>query len=131
MLGRISLVMLLAVAACGGGDPAPAGVDAPAGGVDAPAAVATVTEVTPCTGETITVETTGGFRFSPKDSTITVNQIVKFVNDPTHDVAPSGSMTDSGLRVGFGATKCLKFTKAGTFNFKCTPHGFTGSITVN
>ncbi len=130
MLGRISIMMMLAVAACGGSDDPPAGVDAPVNnGVDA--AAATVVEVSPCAGETLVVESTGGFRFAPKDTTITVGQIIKFEMGSTHDVAPTSAMTDSGLRVGFGATKCLKFTAAGKFNYKCTPHGFTGSVQVN
>ena len=89
-------------------------------------------EVTPCTGESATVTTSNSANsFSPSATTISVNQIVKFTNSSAHDVAPTGASTDTGLRVGFGATKCLRFTKAGTFGFKCTPHGFTGSITVN
>ena len=130
MSRRVSIVLSgVLLSACGGG------TDDPAGASDAPASVdaapASVVEVTPCTGETATVESTGGFRFSPSAVTITTNQIVKFINRADHDVAPTSASTDSGLRVGFGATKCLRFTKAGTFNYKCTPHGFTGSITVN
>jgi plastocyanin len=49
-----------------------------------------------------------------------------------HSVVPDTSAeTDTGLRVGFSETKCLKFTVAGTFHFKCDPHGFMGTITVN
>ena len=40
------------------------------------------------------------------------------------------TMTDQGIRVGFGATKCLKFTKAGAWGYLCTPHGFVGTATV-
>ncbi len=121
---RLTLV-LSALAACGGDDP-PADSS---GGGDAPAS--TIETVTPCAGEIATVMTTTAFSYMPKDTTITAGQIVKFVMDPTHDVAPKTAADDSGLRVGFGATKCLKFTTAGVFNFKCTPHGFAGSIIVN
>jgi plastocyanin len=38
--------------------------------------------------------------------------------------------SDSGLHVNFNETKCLKFTKQGTFGFHCGPHGFLGTITV-
>ena len=49
-----------------------------------------------------------------------------------HDVVPDTSTTtDTGLAVDFGKTACLKFSKAGTFGFKCQPHSFKGSITVN
>jgi plastocyanin len=40
-------------------------------------------------------------------------------------------MSDTGLNVGFGETKCLKFTKQGAFGFHCQPHSFTGTVTVN
>jgi plastocyanin len=128
MMRLVSCVSLVVLAACGGSDD-PAGVDAPGGNVDA--AAPSVVEVSPCAGESATVITDGTFKYSPMATTITLDQIVKFDMDPSHDVAPNGAMSDPGLRVGFGATKCLRFTKAGTFNFKCTPHGFTGSVTVN
>ena len=44
---------------------------------------------------------------------------------------PNTTMSDPGLNVGFGATKCLRFTAPGTFGFHCTPHGFAGTVTVN
>lgn len=123
---RKAIFVLLA--ACGGGDDPPAGIDAP-GSIDA--APPTVVTVTPCVGEAITVDSTAGFAYVPRDSNITQGQIVKFVNRSDHDVAPLPPMTDSGLRVPLGGTACLRFTATGTFNFKCTPHGFSGSITVN
>lgn len=78
------------------------------------------------------VETTGGFRFAPMSTTITVGQAVKFTNASNHSTVPGAAPTDSGLRATFGTSTCLKFTVAGTFNFKCSPHSsMTGSITVN
>lgn len=65
--------------------------------------------------------------------TINVDDVVKFVmpGGTNHDVAPDPTTTtDPGLRVGFAQTKCLKFTMAGTFGFKCSVHSFKGSITV-
>ncbi len=124
---RCSLV-LFAFAACGGGGGDPAPADSPST-TDGPAS--TIETITPCAGESATVTTDSSFKYTPMATTITAGQIVKFVMDPSHDVAPKTAADDKGLRVGFGATKCLKFTTAGTFNFKCTPHGFAGSITVN
>jgi plastocyanin len=90
----------------------------------------TIETVTPCTGESATVITQAASVYVPKDTTISVGQIVKFEMNPMHDVAPKTAADDPNLKVGLGQTKCLKFTAAGTFNFKCSPHGFTGSITV-
>ena len=45
-------------------------------------------------------------------------------------VPDSGTTTDPGLAVDFGKAACLKFSKAGTFGFLCTAHGFKGSIVV-
>jgi plastocyanin len=127
MFARLSLVVL--IAACGGtSDPPPAGVDATPG-VDAPPP--TVQTVT-CGSEVMTIESTGGFRFMPNAATISVGQVVKFVNGPSHSIVPTGANADSGFKVGFGATACLMFTEAGTFTWRCNPHtSMTGTITVN
>jgi plastocyanin len=133
MLGRISLVMMLAVAACGGGDDGGGNgtIDAPAGTADAPAA-ATVKEVACAGGEMEVTTDNASFVYSPAATTITQGQAVKFTMSSTHDVAPvTNAQSDPGLRVGFGQSKCLMFTATGTFKFKCTPHGFTGTVTVN
>ncbi len=123
-----SLVLCLALAACGGGGDDPPVDSMPAGDAP-PATVMTVT----CDGtEVEEIETTGGFRFSPMAVTISVGDVVKFTNASNHSLVPGASPTDSGLRGGFGVSTCLKFTAAGTFNFKCNPHSsMTGSITVN
>lgn len=119
---RIAIGLILGLAACGGG-----GDDPP---TDSAAPQSTIEAVNPCAGEAATVTTTTAFMYMPQATTINAGEIVKFVMDLSHDVAPRTTQDDSGLRVGFGQTKCLRFTTAGTFNFKCTPHGFTGSITV-
>jgi len=130
---RISLVCA-ALAACGGGDDGgnpPTPDSAPP--TDGPAQVATVMTVT-CDGtEAATVESTGGFRFSPNNVTIAKDMVVKFVSGASHNVIPGTAPSDPGLTVpGFGATGCLKFTATGVFNFRCSPHAFmTGAVTVN
>ena len=120
------LVLSLALTACGGGgdgDPTP---DSP------PPANATVMSVTCDDTEAAEVETTGGFRFAPQAVTITVGQVVKFTNSAQHSVVPGASPTDPGMQAGFNKSTCLKFTEAGTFNYKCSPHSsMTGTITVN
>ncbi|MCW5806444.1 MAG: hypothetical protein KIT31_29035 [Deltaproteobacteria bacterium] len=104
-------------------------MDAPKG-VDAP--VGTIMSVACDGSEVATIESTGGFRFSPNTATISVNDVIKFENAAEHSIVPSGANADSGFVVGFGATACLKFTAAGTFAFRCNPHtSMTGTITVN
>lgn len=101
--------------------------------VDAPPDALQLVTTATCGTEVLTVETSGNsYTFSPNNDPIAVGDIVKFVMPPTHNVAPdsSASMTDPGLRVNFNETKCLQFTAVGAFTFKCTPHGFTGTITV-
>jgi plastocyanin len=160
MFARTLLLLLLPLAACSGDaakptvldapgiDPRPidaastgdaaraidaAPIDAPpidARPIDAPPSPVTVVAVT-CPASGVPVVATSGFSFSPASTTIAVDGIVKFTMPSSHNVVPATGPTDDGLRVDFNETKCLKFTKAGTFNFKCQPHGFTGSITVN
>ena len=88
--------------------------------------------VTPA-GTVTTIGGSGiGASYSPMATTITANGVVKFVMPATHNVIPDTSTTtDTGLHVDFNATTCLKFTATGTFGFKCQPHNFKGSVTVN
>ena len=62
---------------------------------------------------------------------ITVGSMVEFKLTLAHNVAPALTGSDPGLKADYGADICLKFTKAGTFGFYCTTHGFAGSVTVN
>jgi len=148
------LLLLLSLAACSDSTTPPTTVDAKsidaagaadaplidaAPGIDAPAIDAAIDAApTPssvvtvaCPASGVPVVVTVGRSFSPASTTITVDGIVKFTMPGDHNVVPDRAPTDDGLRVDFNETKCLKFTKAGTFNFKCEPHGFTGSIKVN
>lgn len=122
--------LVLSLVACGddGGSVTP---DA-AVTIDA-APTSTLVEVNPCpTTADATVNTTDTANsYMPMLTTITQGQVVKFSTSLNHDVSPLPPMTDSMLVVGFNKTKCFRFTAPGTFKFKCTPHGFTGTITVN
>ena len=98
-----------------------------------PDAQAFVLAVTCDGSEVVTVATNGSFMFTytPNDQTINVDDVVQFVMPNNHNVVPdSTTTTDPGLVVSFNETKCLQFTIAGTFGFKCMPHGFKGSFTV-
>ena len=95
---------------------------------DAQAFVLTVT----CDGTAKGPITTNGFAFDPNTLTINVGEMVRFTMPVNHNVVPdpTAALTDPGLRVDFNEDKCLQFTATGTFGYKCQPHGFKGSITV-
>jgi plastocyanin len=124
-----AVIAVLALAACGGGGDG--------GGDDAPDPDGPVTPsvmvVTPCAGETATIESLAS-RFDPASVTISMGQIVKIsagqVSDD-HDIAPALSgTTDPALEVPGGQERCFRFTATGTFGFRCTIHGFVGSVVV-
>jgi plastocyanin len=94
-------------------------------GTDAPASVVTVscTGATPAATFTTTATSTA---YSPASATVPVGAVVEFQMSPEHNVSSS----TAGLAVDFGQTKCLQFKDAGTFDFKCSVHLFTGTITV-
>jgi len=123
-----SLAMLITFAACGGSDPATV-ADAAVDG-----AAPSVRTVTCPPGVVPTVTATASTQnatYMPMSTTISVGGIVKFVMPSAHNVAPNPlRSTDAGMHVDFGATACLEFDKAGTFNFMCTAHSFQGTIVV-
>ncbi len=128
MAGRIFLVTMLALAmGCGDdGDSA----DGDGVTIDGPAG-ARVVEATCPVGPAATITTnTAGNAYTPEAATISANGIVKFTMPSSHNVVPASATDDPGLRVGFNQEKCLQFTTAGSYRFKCEPHGFTGTITV-
>ena len=121
-------ISILTLAACsddsGGGTP-----DAPR----ADAQTSRVMEVT-CPATTPVTFTTLESRFDPPTAAITMGQIVKLVSDRSdHPIGPIplDSMSDPGLVVPGGQTKCFSFLATGTFRFRCTQHGYAGTITVN
>jgi plastocyanin len=75
-----------------------------------------------------------GMRYvlTPASGQINVGGIARFSMHKDHNVIPSrtSAMTDPGLNVSFNETKCLMFTRTGTFKFECSPHGFVGTIVV-
>jgi plastocyanin len=121
-MSKLSLILSCSVAlvsfgACSSDDSGDDDDDAPGGAV---------TEVDCSTAASAPVVANAGLSYSPASTTIAANGVVKFTLGATHDVASS----TSGLSVGLGGTKCLKFPTAGTYQFHCTPHGFTGTIVV-
>lgn len=129
----------ITLAACGSSSstnvdaPPPPAIDAAAPAIDAapvidaaPPPPGVATEVPCADAPTAPTISTPGFAYTPASTNIAAGSVVKFTLSDEHDVAS----TTTGLRVNFGATKCLKFATAGTYKFHCTPHGFTGTITV-
>lgn len=119
---------VLLLAACGGDDGSTPQSDAPTMNTNK---VQTVT--CPTTADAMVMTTATVDAYMPATQTVPKNAVVKFVMASVHDVGPNtigGKTSDPGLVVGFGATKCLKFTESGEFNFFCSAHGFAGVITV-
>lgn len=113
---------LALLAACGDGGGGGDDAQAP----DANANPADIQSVA-CAGATIAATvTTTGFAYSPTQTTISAGEIVQFMPMATHDVASD----DDLFSVGFGGNGCFQFNTAGTFQFRCTPHQFTGQIIV-
>jgi plastocyanin len=106
--------------------------DAPAnsGGDSSASGIVMVT----CSNPEATI-TTSGFTFTPNAVTITQGQVIRFQMPDTHNVVPGhqpadSTISDPGLNVDFNTTKCLMFTRTGTYGFHCQPHGFNGTVTV-
>lgn len=82
------------------------------------------------TTHTVTIK---NFSFSPAQLTIAVGDTVTWVNEdsPRHSAwEDSGNAFDTGL-LATGASASLTFGSAGTFSYRCRPHGnMRGSITV-
>lgn len=128
MLTRTLLAPLITLAACGGSSSnAP---DAAPGD----AAGQTVMAVTCPATVPLTVDAPDSdnkFVFTPANMPISVGSIVKFTMHSDHTVVPNPlEMTDAGLKVNRNETKCLMFTRAGTFGFQCGMHHFVGTVTV-
>ena len=122
MLVRASLVALIMLAACSSNS------NSNTPDAAAATAMAVTCPATPA-ASIATDDNTNAFK--PTTASISVGQIVKFTMSSTHNLVPDPpKATDAGLMVGLGATTCLMFTKAGTFNFKCGIHGFEGAVTV-
>jgi len=131
---KFAAVLGLILTACGSGDDGTTQKDA-AGSGSGSGSANSVSVVT-CTGTPPIVSTDSDAAMHYTYSTTTppsiaVGSMVEFKMTPAHNVAPAiNGTTDPGLKVGFGLDVCLKFTKAGTFNFVCITHGFAGSVTV-
>ncbi len=104
--------------------PSDGAIDAPSdGAIDAPSSVVVIPD---CTGVTanVTVSAAGG-SYNPQNSTLMVNQVLRFEPGGFHDIDSPGNFDTAPNQV-----VCLRFTAAGTFPIQCSIHQFTGMITV-
>lgn len=111
--------------------------DAPTDTPGPDAVPSTVVEV-PCPanpGQIASVVTTPGFNYAITVPTVPAGSIVRFQVEAFHN-AVSGTVTggvpspDGRFSVPFGGNVCLQFTAPGSFPFYCSPHLFTGTLTV-
>jgi plastocyanin len=73
-----------------------------------------------------------GFAFSPKSLTINVGDRVTWKNSDSvaHTATATGGAFDTGT-IEPGSSASVRFTKAGTYRYACTPHPtMTGTIRV-
>jgi plastocyanin len=118
--------IIMLISACGGGG----------GGSPSSSANSTVIS-TACTGTmAATVNAVGTSSWNPGIVTISANDIVKWDNGTgaTHTVTSTTTPANGTFNVSLpdGSSVCLKFTSAGTFNYRCAIHPvMTGSVTVN
>lgn len=73
------------------------------------------------------------FKFGPQDIKVKVGDTVTWTNNDTvrHNVAGVDNELPVGELMGKGETYTYTFTKAGVFNYICSPHPYMmGSVTV-
>ena len=82
---------------------------------------------------TVTVSVVGGMSFSPNTFTCNVGDVIHWTGLTSHNSAstsvPIGAATWN-CAVG-SSTFDYTVTVAGTYNYKCTPHNFTGTFTAS
>lgn len=74
-----------------------------------------------------------GMKFTPADLVINAGDTVMWINEDStrHSATDLNGAFDTGL-LSKGASASLTFGGAGTFNYRCTPHGsMRGTITIN
>lgn len=122
----VSVVAVIALAACGDDDATTTSA-APAATTTTAASV-TTTPTVPGETEEVSIE---GFAFVPQDLTVSVGTTVRWSNaDGTTHTATAGDGEFNGSMSG-GATFEHTFDTAGEYDYVCAIHGnMTGTITV-
>ncbi|HEX6538608.1 MAG TPA: plastocyanin/azurin family copper-binding protein [Candidatus Dormibacteraeota bacterium] len=118
--------LAIVLAACGNGAPATSSSGGGGGGCSAGTASAGTAAAD------VKVSATDALQFSPATTTAKVGQVVQWTNvgSVLHNITfDTGCLTDGSFQPG--ATWEIKFTQAGTYNYKCTIHpGMDAKLTV-
>ena len=125
MISRLRFLVLgagaslaLGIAACGNGAPATSGSGTGGGGGSCPG-TASASGGSP----DVKVDANDQLQFAPTTSTAKVGQVIQWTNVGTvlHNITFDQScLTDGAFQPG--GTWAIKFTQAGTYNYKCTIH---------
>ncbi len=130
--GIATLITALALAACSGGGTATTG---PGGGT--PPAAATSGGAAPCTDSTGTTTVAVGVANFTWQQPINakVGDVITWTNGDTspHKVALDDGSCGMSAAIGWGRSKSLVFSVAGTFPFHCAVHPniMKGTITIS
>jgi plastocyanin len=131
--GTLAMLILfcMSLVGCGGG-----------GGSSDGGGTATLVQLVTCpsgTGSTQN-ESIQDFSFTPSNTPITVNSIVKWTNETnlttptTHTVTSTTVPTNGSFNSGnltAGSSVCYQFTAAGTYHYECSIHTqMTGTVVV-
>lgn len=117
------------LSACGNGVPSPP--PAPGGGGGGSSVGSAGTNLGP---PAVNVAATDQLQFSPSSQTAKVGQVIEWKNTGSvaHTITFDTATSLSDPTIAPGGTWEVKFTKPGTYTYKCTIHpGMTGSITVS
>lgn len=82
-----------------------------------------------------TINAVSSTNFAPSSVTISANQIVQWNNATGFDHTVTSTSVPTGgtfnVALNNGTSVCLRFTAAGTYTYRCTPHpNMTGVVAV-
>jgi len=75
--------------------------------------------------------TGGNYFFSPTPDTVSAGSVVTWeFGSVTHNVVFSAANSPANIPPSANTTVSRTFTTAGTYNYECTIHGFSGVLVV-
>ena len=120
----MGLGLAIALLGCGGGTAPPGDPDAAPPVPDAPPPPAV--EQVDCPVTVDAEVATSGNAYLPVTTTVAAGEIVRFTMVGKHTVRSD----DNLFMASAAADGCFQFNAAGTYDFYCGAHGFTGAIVV-